>query len=499
MVVESRADLYAQIGRLAAENADLRATNTELRAANAELQAANTELRSTLEKLTRRILSLESAANKPAKNSRNSHRPPSSDGLDRTREKRNKKEPSGRKAGGQPGHPFRKRPALPPTERQVVRPTECQHCSSCLMKGRKVGEKVFQRIDIPEISISVIDFVCETVVCPSCEKKTTGKTQHSGRGSFVGPRLAAIMSTLSGRYHLSKRQVQEMLTSILGIDIGLGSVTNVEQRVSQAIAPACEQATLSVQNASVVHADETGWFETAGRSWLWVAATANLAVFRVSGSRGADAARRLLSDDFSGILITDRWGAYNWIPEENRQFCWAHLLRDFTGWEESGGRGASYGGRLYSLGQETIHLWNAERGIPGTSSPPDTRIAENQAAVHDLLKRAIYYGGPEIRRTSQRLLSQENCLWLFLSEPDVVPTNNHAERMIRQAVLWRRKSHGTWSGLGSVFVSRILTTITSLRLQSRDFLEFIADAVTSYERAELSPSLLPQTLALASA
>ena len=203
MVVEDRAGLYAENKRLAAENADLR--------------AAIVELRSTVDKLRRRILLLESSANKPTNNSQNFHRPPSSDGLNT---KRLKKSPSGRKPGGQPGHPFTKRLALPATETQIVRPTECQHCSSCLMEGRKVGEKVFQRIDIPEMSITVTNFVCETVVCPGCEKKTTAETQHVGRGSFVGPRLAAVMSTLSGRYHLSKRQVQEALTCILGIDIG---------------------------------------------------------------------------------------------------------------------------------------------------------------------------------------------------------------------------------------------------------------------------------------
>lgn len=470
----------------------------QLQAEMAMLRANNANLLSVIEALQRRIKDLERQINKPSKNSGNSHRPPSSDNPAGPKRK-NKRKPSGRKPGGQPGRAFRTRARLSPTATETVRPENCQHCSGELDRGEKVGEVVFQRIDIPTISLIVTDFVCETIACPNCARKTTGQTNLCGRARFIGPRLAATMSTLSGRYHLSKRQVQEALSSILGVDIGLGSVSNVEQRVSQAIAPAYHEAVEVVQSSAVVNADETGWREATCRSWLWSAATADLAVFQIHHSRGADAARRLLSDDFSGALISDRWGAYNWIEDENRQFCWAHLLRDFTGWEESGGRGASYGERLHTLGQETIHLWKTSQLSDADYTSIGAEIAENQESIHALLKKAQYHGSPQIRRTAKRLLSQENCLWLFLTRPGVAPTNNHAERMLRQAVLWRKKSFGTASGMGSTFVARILTAVSSLRLQGRNVLGFLSDSIKSFEGRGERPSLLPQALSLPAA
>ena len=118
-------------------------------------------------------------------------------------------------------------------------------------------------------------------------------------------------------------------------------------------------------------------------------------------------------------------------------------------------------------------------------------ISSNKDSIHDLLKRAQYYGSPEIHRTAKRLLSQEDCLWLFLTRPGVEPTNNHAERILRQAVLWRKKCFGTASCLGSIFVARILTTVTSLRLQGRNIVDFLSDSIKSFEGQGEFPSLLP--------
>ena len=147
--------------------AALERENVQLRAALAEMRAANANLLSVVDALQRRIKELERQLSKPGKNSKNSHQPPSSDKPGKLN-KKNKKKASDRKPGGQPGRLFRTRARLAPTATETIRPDNCQHCSGELKAGQKVGEVVFQRIDIPEISISVTDFVCETIACPSC-------------------------------------------------------------------------------------------------------------------------------------------------------------------------------------------------------------------------------------------------------------------------------------------------------------------------------------------
>ena len=91
-------------------------------------------------------------------------------------------------------------------------------------------------------------------------------------------------------------------------------------------------------------------------------------------------------------------------------------------------------------------MWESSRLSDVDVTTFERDVYENQAAVHDWLKKAEYYGSPQILRTAERLLSHEDCLWLFLTRPGVEPTDNHAERMLRQAVLWRKKRFGTASG-----------------------------------------------------
>jgi transposase len=106
--------------------------------------------------------------------------------------------------------------------------------------------------------------------------------------------------------------------------------------MSAALAPAVTHAEEYVREAQVAHADETGWAEgrksgRAKRAWLWGVATVLVVVFRVDASRGGKAAQSLLGEDFTGLLVTDRWSGYQRYDAGLRQLCWAHLTCDFQG------------------------------------------------------------------------------------------------------------------------------------------------------------------------
>ena len=143
------------------------------------------------------------------------------------------------------------------------------------------------------------------------------------RGAF-GPRLRAVIALCAGRYRLTKRVTKELLSDVLGVDLALGSVCNVERQVSEALAVPVEEAREFVREQPVVHADETGWRENKGRAWLWTATTALVTVFQIAKSRGAVVSKQMLGDNFGGFLVVDRWSAYEWT--ELRQLCWAHYL-----------------------------------------------------------------------------------------------------------------------------------------------------------------------------
>jgi transposase len=157
-------------------------------------------------------------------------------------------------------------------------------------------------------------------------------------------------------YHISKRGTEGILSDLVGVELSLGSVTSCEAAVSQALEKPVEEAKAFVQDEPVKHADETSWRERRRRAWLWVVATAFVTVFQVDLGRGTTAARKLLQKVY-GILVSDRWVAYNEWPVRMRQLCWAHLQRQFQAMAECVG-GARRIGR--ALVAETVN--RASRG-----------------------------------------------------------------------------------------------------------------------------------------
>ena len=174
-------------------------------------------------------------------------------------------------------------------------------------------------------------------------------TAHA-RSAF-GDRLAALASLPVGKYRLSKRLVKDALFDMLGVELSVGSVSNLEGEMADAFAPAAAEALASVRDSQAVHADETGFVQgreggRAARAWLWVVTSALVVVFHIARSRGGQVARQLLGADFVGFLTTDRWSAYEWVDPGLRQLCWAHLTRDFQGFIDRGGRGGRIGRKL---------------------------------------------------------------------------------------------------------------------------------------------------------
>ena len=109
-----------------------------------------------------------------------------------------------------------------------------------------------------------------------------------------------------------------------------------------------EEAREQVQGQEVLHADETGWREGNKRAWLWVAVTGAVTVFMIHTQRSQEAAKELLGR-FAGVLVSDRWSAYN-VYKGLRQLCWAHLKRDFEGFCEYNGKAGKIGERLLQQG-----------------------------------------------------------------------------------------------------------------------------------------------------
>ena len=421
--------------------------------------------------------------------SHNSSKPPSSDGPDVRAPKKGRR--GKRRPGGQPGHEGHHRELLPveQVDRLIgVKPSACEHC------GRKVsGEDPLpqrhQVWEIPEVEPYVEEFQLHELYCPDCGEFTRAALPEGVPTGAFGPRLQATIALLSGVYRLSKRSVESVLADFFHIPISLGSICACEAAVSEALSEAVTQAHEHVQSAPVLHADEIGWREARGKAWLWTAVTAQVTVFMIHAKRGQVAARELLGT-FCGVLVSDRWGGYNFY-EGHRQWCWAHLLRDFTAFSEYPGKAGEIGEALLEHSGQMFHWWYRVRD--GTLKRGAFRqyMWRLRADVEGLLREGMCCGHEKMQRSCKRILNGAEYLWTFVGVEGVEPTNNAAERAVRPAVQWRKGSFGTHSAAGSRFVERIMTAAATCKQQDRNVTEYITEACFARLHGHPAPSLLP--------
>jgi transposase len=235
------------------------------------------------------------------------------------------------------------------------------------------------------------------------------------------------------------------------------------------------------------------------RGWQWVMVTPVVTVFRQGLSRSAAAAIELLGHAFGGIVVSDRFSAYNHLPTQQRQLCWAHLIRDLRAIAERPGASAEFGSELLALQQQLFGQWHHYKSgamdwptLQQNSQPIRQRfVATLQRVVELGCQRGERTPWARTVRTCQQILQRSDALWTFLETTGVEPTNNAAERALRQSVIQRKISHGVQSAQGAICRSRLLTVTTTLRQQGRDVWSFLEQAWIAHHRDGLMPSLLP--------
>jgi transposase len=441
--------------------------------------------------LKRRLAAIESRLNT---NAGNSSTPPSANPIGakppvvKTKSKL--------KRGGQPGHPPRLKQFLPPdrvTRIETFVPATCECCGGAVAAAAGPADPEptrFQVVELPPVAAEVVEYQAHGRTCRRCGHLTRATIPAAVRAHSVGPRFTATLSYFSGCHGVSKRGVEEIAANVFGAPIALGTVANLEREVSAALEPSHREALAAVRRAAVKYADETSWKLWGKLCWLWAAATAGVAAFVIHANRGGAGLTAILGETIDGIVHSDRWHVYAQVPEDRRQLCWAHLKRDFRKIVEGGGPSAFVGRRGLRIVRDLFAAWQAFAA--GTISRG--RLRDLIAPLERRLGKALVEGGlgddPRVAKFCENLLNLEAALWTFARVEGVEPTNNFMERLVRRAVLWRRRSFGCNSGAGCRFVERILTVVQTCRLRERNVVEYLTRAVQEHRAGREYANLL---------
>jgi len=436
-----------------------------------------------------RIAALE---RRSKRSSRNSSQPPSQDPPGTP--PRRGKDPSGRKSGGQPGHEGKGRPLLPAwAVDEVVEhwPRECG-CGHVFCEGELVadGEPARHQVEeLPPIHVVVTEHRCQRVRCPECGARPRGWLPAGVSQSAFGPRFHAAIAVLSVRNRISRRDVVELCEQLFGSRISSGTIDAILARAADALIEPCEDLLERVRDAPALHMDETGWRLRGGQRALWGAFTDRHAILRIEPDRHQDRAKDLLADS-TAVVTSDRWWAYSHLPVRRRQICWSHLQRDFAFHADGRGTERELGEHGLRVCEEVFWAWEIFQHT-GDRPALKRRVRALRREFKPILRehagtKARYRQG---RRFARNVLKIWPALWTFADHAGVQPTNNHAERALRGAVIYRKLSLGSQSEHGEQRIARLLSAHTTCRLQRRSLHAYLIDLLRAHARGDPAPLL----------
>jgi transposase len=482
----------ARIARLESALAERDAKLSEREAALAE---RDTKLAQLVDQVTKLTGQIEKLTEQLAQNSKNSHRPPSSDGPGSgSQGSSTRKAPvTGRKPGGQKGHRGSYRELLPAArvnEFVDLFPEVCLGCAGALPQIPDIAACRHQQLELREHRPHVVEFRRHEVRCEFCGSWTRAAFDRARiPSSAFGPCLTAVVGMLTGAYHLSRRSAQKLMHELFGISISLGAISSMERRASEALKLAYAEAELEVQYAGIKHTDATSWLRAGRLMSLWTVASAAATFYSILPDGCRDTIRPLFGPTY-GILVSDRATVFSFWSMKSRQICFAHLLRKFVAFSERTGTAGALGRELLAYTALMFEYWHGYKAGQLTRQEFEFWLCPVQRGFEHALERGAKANIERMSGSCADILAHRAALWTFVTHDGVEPTNNHAERELRGFVMWRKRSFGSQSDRGERFAERIMTVVHTARKQGKAVLDFLVLSVTAQLTGAAAPRLL---------
>ena len=383
-------------------------------------------------------------------NSRNSSKPPSSDSPFTKPAPKSLRRKSGRKPGGQPGHPGSTLALVDnPTKRQRHEPGPCTGCGADLADAPEVGVERRQVFDLPPVTVQVTEHQliarrcrCGTTTCGTAPEAVTAPAQY-------GPQITAIILYLYVGQFLSKKRTAQALAELFGTPVSEGTVAAMTRRAADGLDEFLTQVGDRIAGSEVAGFDETGLRVAGTLHWVHCARTSKYTLItchRKRGRKGMNAAGVLTR--FRGVAVHDAWAPYDTYLDADHQLCCAHALRELAAVTDTASVDAEWCWATQAADALVAmqKLVNDAVAAGADTVDPDTldkQIALYRSAVQIGITQTAARSSKTMKKhnaLARRLLDRQDDYLRFTQDWRIPPDNNGSERDIRMIKLRQKVS-----------------------------------------------------------
>ncbi len=418
------------------------------------LQNENEQLKDSLQKLKNR-------------SSENSSVPPSADQLKKPTDKSKRKK--GKKRGPKYNHPGKTRNGFGEPDRvEKLELESCPVCGADVDVVEDAPKKVIQVAELVDQPVEIREYHRHKYQCSECGCSGYAAMPPGVKEGFsYGARLCSVIGWLGYGGNLTWRKQEYFIEHVLGIPISQGSLAKMQRWFTESLEPSYEQWLAYVKEPGVRCVDETTYCIDGIKYWLWVATSPEVCVLLLAPTRSSAEVKKLLGENFEGILSSDCFSAYNPMGAAAKQKCLTHLERDLKALHTSRFEGNRDFAQkvcniLYSARCLHRNYHSGKISLLELVLERDKIESQLQAVLDDPPEK----GFPgDAQRLADRIKRHWHEWFTFLSHPEVKPDNNDAERALRPIVVHRKVSGGARSDWGAKLVAQMFSFLETVRLQ----------------------------------
>jgi transposase len=335
----------------------------------------------------------------------------------------------------------------------------------------RTESKIIEEIPEPQPIVVTEYKVCH-YRCPCCQREVVGNDASYPNEGIFGNNTIAQTTLLKYEDRLPHRKIQDALRRQYGLNISPATILDLTRRAADAVQSEYETILNRIRKALVLYVDETSIDVQGKKHWIWVFTTPSETFVVIRNSRGMKVLKEVLTRRFKGIIVCDGWKPYAKFTKR-LQRCWAHLLRESKD--------------LAEKTTEAVPLYKALKDLYGelddaleSDPPPEVRLELWHMARATLQKWIVKeYANEKVRKLIGKISNGFEYWFTFVIHPGVEPTNNRAERAIREHVVLRKILGTLRNSKGTSIHERIMTVLATWGQRGLDRLQMLRVSLAS--------------------